>query len=206
MNIYSIYKIVNKINGKVYVGFTSKPQPIKRWIEHISCSKLNPKTKLHKAIKKYGKDNFEFSVIYQSREKCDTLLHKEPYFIKEYNSFSNSGYNMTCGGEGSLGTKRIPWNKGKTGIYSKETLEKLSKNAKNRKVSPRLGTKHSLKSKNKMSVSASNRVKHPSLKRVTTPHGTFNSMKAAAVFYKKSPSWMTKQLKLRPLEFKLVVD
>lgn len=74
----------------------------------------------------------------------------ENYFIKEYNSFYN-GYNETLGGNGCLGRTykhkdiskekmsrakkgKIPWNKGKTGIYSKELLEQKSINTSFRKL------------------------------------------------------------------------
>ena len=47
-----IYKITNKVNGKVYIGQTTKSLK-KRWTEHVYT---NPTRKylLHKAIQKYG--------------------------------------------------------------------------------------------------------------------------------------------------------
>lgn len=44
-----------------------------------------------------------------------------------------------------------PWNKGKVGIYSEETIEKMSVSAKNR-IPNRKGEKHSKKAKKKMSI------------------------------------------------------
>lgn len=111
MIIYSIYKFVNKINNKVYIGYTENIN--KRLSEHktLSKSKYN---KFYNAIRKYGWENFEFEIIYQSKdsEHCKNIM--ESYFITEYNSFKK-GYNSTLGGEGFKG------------IMSKESKQKMSK-------------------------------------------------------------------------------
>jgi group I intron endonuclease len=111
MIIYSIYRCVNRTNGKVYIGFDSNwPQRQKR---HIKDSK-NLKSKayndaFHKAIRKYGKENFEWEVIYRSKDGNHTKDFMENYFIIENHSFINfinsNGYNMTLGGDGMLGFK-----------------------------------------------------------------------------------------------------
>jgi len=203
MIIYSIYKIVNILNGKIYIGFTSKIKPIRRWYEHVNSANNGSNILLHRAIRKYGIDNFIFTVIYQSLDRDYTLRVMEPKFISEYKTFSKTGYNLTSGGEGTFGFTKAPWNKDKVGIYSLETLKKLSEKAKKR-ISPRIGTKHSTETKIKMRDIALQRMyPHPSEKCVITPAGQFNSMKAAAAYYGKSSSWMTKQLRLYPLEFKM---
>lgn len=103
MIIYTIYKVVNKINGKVYIGFDSN------WPNRQQVHKSNSKNidyKFYRAIRKHGWDNFFWEILYQSKEKNHTLQHMENYFIKEYNSFEN-GYNSTLGGEGVFGLSRI---------------------------------------------------------------------------------------------------
>ena len=117
-SIYSIYKVTNTINGKVYIGFDSNWP--KRKSVHKSLSK-NPTQKFHKALKKHGWDNFTWEIIYQSKNKEHCLNVMEPHFITENNSFKN-GYNMTLGGEGTFGKKS--W-LGKN--HSEETKEKISK-------------------------------------------------------------------------------
>jgi group I intron endonuclease len=102
MNIYTIYKAVNKINGKVYIGFDSL-WPRRKWHHKAKSQKNNQK--FYCAIRKYGWDNFEWSIVYQSKENFHCLRVMEPFFIKEYNSFGELGYNMTLGGEGALGCK-----------------------------------------------------------------------------------------------------
>lgn len=111
MSIYTIYKSVNKLNGKVYVGFDS--QWPKRITIHKSASKKED-YKFYRAIRKYGWNNFEWSVIYQSKEKNHTLNEMESYFINQYDSFYN-GYNSTLGGDGVFGL-----------ILSEESRKKIS--------------------------------------------------------------------------------
>ena len=94
-----IYKIQNLINGKIYIGQSVDIQY--RFKNHKSES-FNPKsnaydTAIHRAIRKYGVDNFSFDII----EECDQekLREREIYWIDYYQSFGN-GYNLTSGGEG----------------------------------------------------------------------------------------------------------
>ena len=94
-----IYKIENLINGKIYIGQSVDIQY--RFSNHKSES-FNPKsnaynTAIHRAIRKYGIDNFSFEVI----EECnqEKLREREIYWIAYYNSFGK-GYNLTSGGEG----------------------------------------------------------------------------------------------------------
>lgn len=99
MPLYTIYKAINKVNGKVYIGFDSKYP--NRITVHKSASK-NQDCKFYRAIRKYGWDNFEWEILYQSADRDYTLNIMETYFINEYDSLNN-GYNSTLGGEGSFG-------------------------------------------------------------------------------------------------------
>lgn len=100
-----IYKIENQINGHVYIGQTKYNCKI-RWSSHRNeykrKSSHNYNTYLYNAMRKYGIDAFDFSVI----ESCpdDQLNDREKYWIEQYDSFNN-GYNMTIGGEGGTVTK-----------------------------------------------------------------------------------------------------
>lgn len=104
MDIYSIYKFTNTINKKSYIGKT-KHCPDSRKSEHIKLAETNNGYYLHNSISKYGIDNFEFIVLFQSTstlitEKEFTNIY-ESLFIKENRShFSENGYNLTWGGEG----------------------------------------------------------------------------------------------------------
>lgn len=102
MTIYSIYKITNLINNKVYIGYTSKTSEI-RFNNHIAVSSTPSYShiKLYKAFKKYNVDNFTVNTIYQSKDKNHLVKIMEQYFIDEYNSMDDRfGYNMCVGGQG----------------------------------------------------------------------------------------------------------
>jgi group I intron endonuclease len=99
MIIYSIYKCVNSINGKVYIGI-DKNWPTRRYA-HKSKAKLNNGFAFHSAIRKYGWNNFVWEIIYQTKD-YEHLKQMEVHFINEHNSFLK-GYNQTLGGEGTLG-------------------------------------------------------------------------------------------------------
>lgn len=91
-----IYKIQNLVNGKIYIG-----QSIE--IENRFQKHLNAKDEfyIHKAIRKYGKENFSFQIV----EECEAsqLDEKEKYWIEYYNSLAPSGYNMIPGGSNGAG-------------------------------------------------------------------------------------------------------
>ena len=139
MNIYSIYKATNKINDKVYIGFDSNWPSRKN--KHKQLSSTN-KQSLYSAIRKYGWKNFEWEVIYQSKDNQHCLNIMEPYFIEKYNSYKN-GYNMTTGGDGSIGYKHTDEMKKhisekRKGIcipHSTETRKKISLSKKGKKFS-----------------------------------------------------------------------
>lgn len=95
MIIYSIYKIVNSINGKVYIGYTKNYT--KRLNEHCQDSKRHH-SKFYNAINKHGWENFTHDILYQSLD-INHAKEMEIYFISEYNSY-RKGYNSTPGGEG----------------------------------------------------------------------------------------------------------
>lgn len=90
-----IYKIVNKVNGKVYIGKT-KRNLHDRFLEHCRHSGSSRTQAMHikRSILKYGKDNFEIFLV----EECplEELDQKEVYYIRLYKTYDHSiGYN-TC--------------------------------------------------------------------------------------------------------------
>ena len=122
-NIGYIYKITNLFNGKIYIGQTSQTIN-QRWKEHLKDSK-NPKYPLHKAIHKYGIENFKIEEI----EACEieNLNEREIYWISFYNSYKGSnGYNATLGGEG-VRTLNLDANEVISKYEELRTLEKTSK-------------------------------------------------------------------------------
>lgn len=97
MNIYSIYKITNKINNKAYIGFTSNPVN-SRWSMHkYQAKSKRSNAKIHSAIRDHGVDNFVLETLYQSLDIYHTLSMEQP-FIDQYDSLDN-GYNSQSGGQ-----------------------------------------------------------------------------------------------------------
>ena len=92
-----IYKIINDINDKVYVGQTMNTIQ-QRWTIHKQMSKTYSNI-IYKAIRKYGIEHFSIVII----EECDNnqLDERERYWIEYYDSYEN-GYNMTSGGTGVI--------------------------------------------------------------------------------------------------------
>ena len=86
-----IYKIINKINNKVYIGQSIRPIE-QRFQRHINDAINNTlDTHLARAIRKYGKDNFSIELI-DTATTQDELNSKEQYWIRFYNSICD-GYN-----------------------------------------------------------------------------------------------------------------
>lgn len=105
-----IYKITNKINGKVYVGQTTKTLE-ERFQKHCWGTTKNDKYHLNvaikKAIKKYGKENFTIKLIEET--ETSKLDEREVYWISFYDSY-NKGYNCTLGGQNGATRKcRLSW-------------------------------------------------------------------------------------------------
>lgn len=93
-----IYKIINDINDKIYIGLTFRTIQ-NRFKQHISDSKKNTDKHrpLYNAMKKYGAEHFSVIEI----EQCDDseANARESYWIQYYNTYKK-GYNATLGGEG----------------------------------------------------------------------------------------------------------
>lgn len=132
--ISGIYKITNIINNKIYIGSSNNIYKRKR--EHF-CTLENGthcNAHLQRAYNFYGKNNFKFEIIEICEEKY--LLEVEQIYLNKY--FDNG---IGCYNENPIANKppsqkgKTPWNKGKTGIYSEETLQKMKEIKKDKKLS-----------------------------------------------------------------------
>lgn len=130
-----IYCIENKINGKKYIGMT-KGSIQRRFKSHKEIAKYKEKKQhLHKAMLKYGIENFVIVELDQADSK-EELIEKEKYWIKKLNT-KNNGYNETDGGEGTWGWKPTP-----------EKQKILNEKQKQRYIdNPELRLKESIKAK-----------------------------------------------------------
>lgn len=93
MKYFYIYKITNKVNGKIYIGKrTTKYKPEED--KYLGSGKM-----IKWAVSKYGAENFEKEIL----ELCtkDNLSEREIYYIELYNCRNNEiGYNIIEGGYG----------------------------------------------------------------------------------------------------------
>ena len=100
MKISGIYKIVNKINGKYYVGSSINVK--RRWNEHKS--ELNKNVHINSYLQnswnKYGKNNFDFIII-KEVSKSDLIIEEQKYLDEIKNDRKNICYNLTFQANGS---------------------------------------------------------------------------------------------------------
>lgn len=164
-----IYKYTNKINNKVYIGQTTNEK--QRYYNHKRCLE---NSYFHKAIKKYGFENFNYEVI----ERIDeTLLNeREIYWISYYKSYGDRGYNMTIGGNGSRGYKK-----------TEEQIRNNSLSLKGR-ISPMKGQKFSDESKKKLSESHKGKT-HSDETRLKMSESQKKVLERKKSFYKTHSHW-----------------
>jgi group I intron endonuclease len=136
----TIYLLRNQQNGKGYVGQTTCPLD-KRLNEHRNAAHNGTGKYLHRAIAKYGWENFHVSVL---EENVDTagIDAREAFWISILNTKAPNGYNLTDGGKATRGL-----------VVSEQTRLKISTKAKSRIRKP-----HSLQIRQKMSRSQKGRV------------------------------------------------
>lgn len=137
-----IYKLLNKIDGRCYIGQTVRSLD-ERVYWHLYSAKTGPTSFIHRAIRKYGIQSFDISVI-DSADTKETLGEKEVYWVERLNTKVPNGYNMTDGGTGGAN------NRGKS--HSEETIRKMSEAHKGNN-NPFYGKQHSEETRKKMSKS-----------------------------------------------------
>lgn len=77
--MFYIYQYKNKINGHMYIGLTNDSK--RRFSEHLSAAN-NPNNKdynqiIHKAIRKYGIENFDYIILEDNIENLKQAKEKE---------------------------------------------------------------------------------------------------------------------------------
>lgn len=100
-----IYRITNLINGRKYIGRTSKTLK-QRWLRHCNEAQrtTHPNIVLHNAIRKYGKEVFRAELLARFMD-TDELLEGERLFIAAHLLSGEHLYNLTRGGDGSAGLR-----------------------------------------------------------------------------------------------------
>ena len=97
---WTVYKHTTP-NGKIYIGITSQ-KPEKRWASGHGYKK----TYFGNAIQKYGWKNIKHEILFSGLNELDAK-EKEVELIEKFKSFEKEyGYNLTKGGDGTVGLKR----------------------------------------------------------------------------------------------------
>lgn len=103
---YTVYKITNNINGKVYIGAHKT--------EELNDGYLSSSDVVAYAIKKYGKESFTKEIIYFANSEED-MFNKEAELVNEDFVTRKDTYNIKCGGKGSW----TVWNKSKGAVLAR---------------------------------------------------------------------------------------
>lgn len=149
-----IYKIINSVNEKIYIGQTKKSIQ-KRWVAHkhaINSGKGCPL--LARAVNAHGEDKFSIELV----EECDDdqLNQKEKEYIEQFKCLAPNGYNADAGGKpgGTFkGHKHTletiaRWKETmKDTLESKEYRENISRGLKAYYANPENRVKHSVRMK-----------------------------------------------------------
>lgn len=133
--MYKVYVLVNKINGKMYVGYTSQTLS-QRFNEHKCSFGTEKECNIHRVINEVGAGNFEIRMIEEYKIKQDAKNGEIEW--TNYLDTVNFGYNTI------VGSKQL---------FSAKTKEKLSLSRQRR--TPMLGKIHSEKTKLQLSKSNS---------------------------------------------------
>lgn len=134
--ISGIYKIINKVNGKFYLG--SSKDIDKRWERHLYQLRSNRHHSIHlqRAWTKYGESNFSFEVMQILPSDIDQkqLFNQEKKLLDELMPWDDSiGYNMsrsTDGGDLISYHPNIKDIREKQKNYQKDKWDRLSEEEK----------------------------------------------------------------------------
>lgn len=83
-----IYKLTNKVNGKIYIGKT-----VQNFERRCQAHRYESCTALNNSINVHGWDNFDKEIICNALDEKH-LAHLEEYFIKLFDCMAPKGYNI----------------------------------------------------------------------------------------------------------------
>jgi group I intron endonuclease len=160
MKTYKTYIIINKINGKKYIGMTGIKYPSTRKGQHLHALRKGKHDNDHLqfAFNEYGESAFEFKVIDTDLTEEQVLI-REDELMKIHNTLDREyGYNIEKSGN--------------VVFLSEESKIKIRNKLKGRKISDEQKRKHSelMKSNNPMkgkshSAEAREKIRQACLKR-----------------------------------------
>lgn len=159
---YTVYKITNIINNKIYIGVHST--------ENLNDSYMGSGYLLKNAIKKYGVENFKKEILFNFDSLKEALIVERSIVNQEFINRPDV-YNLTLGGQ-------IPPSKKGKKLTSAKQLLKGHERTDLQKAASKI---HSEKMKGRV---AHNKGKTHSGRPVKTPDGIFQKGRDACKFYK----------------------
>lgn len=104
--MHYIYKIINTVSQKVYIGQTNEPNL--RWSQHKSNAKYNRGNQvITRAMTKHGVDIFKFIVIASCNEQDDADAIETDIIAQCDSMNAEKGYNVNPGGNTSPRTEEV---------------------------------------------------------------------------------------------------
>jgi group I intron endonuclease len=131
-----VYMATNEVNGKRYIGVTARFERRKQ--EHNWASTAGFTRLFNRAIRKYGFDSFEFTILKEFDVYEDGIAAE-----RDFIAILKPEYNLTAGGESTLGYKHTPDQLAKRSLRpcplkgkprSPETIAKMSASLKGKKL------------------------------------------------------------------------
>lgn len=101
-----IYCSTNIINNKKYIGQTIRDFNYRKSLHIKSAFQHNSNLKFHQALRKHGENSFIWEIL-EDNVLIENLNEREIYWVNHYNTL-DKGYNMTAGGDTSLGYHHTP--------------------------------------------------------------------------------------------------
>jgi group I intron endonuclease len=149
-----IYCATNIKNSKKYIGMTKKSLDERIENHYNSAFKKNNKTLFYKALRKYGKENFIWDILFEDNNLTyKELGEKEKEYIKKFETLIK-GYNMIIGGNGgdiltnNPNREEIIKKRSKTVTGKKyKPMSKETKESRNIKISLKIKGKRNFKIK-----------------------------------------------------------
>lgn len=130
-----VYLVTNRTNGKQYVGMTRGMMEARRKGHEKSALKGGG-CHFQSAIRKYGRENFEWDEVYSNVSNGD-LGRLEIECITWYGTRDPNGYNLTDGGDGVVNA-------------TEETRRKISESSKKKWQDPQYRVRMSAAHKGKL--------------------------------------------------------
>lgn len=89
-----LYQVTNKVNGKIYIGVhQSRTDKVDRY--------LGSGTVIREAIKKYGRENFEKTIL-ETFDTAEAMFAREAEIVNEEFIARKDTYNIKLGGKGGF--------------------------------------------------------------------------------------------------------